>query len=40
MLKSSLIFKKIQTSRVNDKRVLSINGAKFSEYCFYMNTKI
>ena len=30
----------MQTSRVNNSRILRIKNAKFSEYCFYMNTNI
>ena len=35
MLKSS----KVQTLRVNNSKILRIQNAKFSGYCFYMNTK-
>ena len=40
MLKTSLLFKKLQTSRVNNSRILRIKNAKFSGYCFYMNRNI
>ena len=30
----------LKTSRVNNSRVLRIKNAKFSGYCFYMNTNI
>ena len=40
VLKISLIFTKIQTSRVNNSRVLRIQNAKFSGYCFHMYTII
>ena len=40
MLKSSLLFRKTTTSRVNNSRILRIKNAKFSGYCFYMNLNI
>ena len=40
VLKSSLLFKKIQTSRVNNSRILRLKIAKFSGYCFYMKPSI
>ena len=39
-LKSSLLFKKIQTLRVNNSWILRILNAKFSGYYFYMNINI
>ena len=41
MLKISLFFlRNLQTSQANNSRILSIMNAKFSVYCFYMNTNI
>ena len=40
MLKISLLFKTLQTSLVNNSNILRIQDAKFSGYCFYMNTNI
>ena len=40
MLKISLLLRKLQTSRVNNSRILRIKNAKCSGYCFYMNTNI
>ena len=40
MLKISLFLKHLQTSRVNNSRILRIKNAKFSGYCFYMNTNL
>ena len=40
MLKISLFFKKLQTSRANNLRILWIKNVNFSGYCFYMNTNI
>ena len=40
MLKSSLLLKKIQTSRVNNSRILKIKNMKFSGYYFYSNKNI
>ena len=40
MLKISLLFKKIQTLRVNNSRTLTIKNAKFSGYYLYMNSNI
>ena len=37
MLKISLLFKILQTSRVNNSRISRIKNAKFSGYCFYMD---
>ena len=39
MLKISLPFKKF-TDFANNSRLLTIKNAKFSGYCFYMNTII
>ena len=39
MLKISLL-RNLETSRVNNSRILRIKNAKFSGHCFYMNTKI
>ena len=33
-------FKNLRTSRVNNSRTLRLKNAKFSGYCFYMNTNI
>ena len=33
-------FRNLQTSRTNNSRILRITNAKFSGYCFYMNTNI
>ena len=38
--KSSLLFKKIPTSWVNNSRILSIKNANFSGYCLYMNLNL
>ena len=35
--KLAYFLRKIQTSRVNNSRVLTIKNAKLSEYWFYMN---
>ena len=40
MLKINLLFKKLETSLANNSRILRIKNAKFSGYCFYMNTNI
>ena len=40
MLKISLLFKKFTKSRANNSRTLRIKNAKFSGYCFYMNTNV
>ena len=40
MLKISLLFKKIQTLRLNNSRILTIKNAKFSGYHFYINLNI
>ena len=40
MLKISLLFKNLQTTRANNSRILTIKNAKFSCYCFYMKTYI
>ena len=40
MLKSSLRFKKIQTLRVNNSKILRTKNAKFSEHYFYLNTNM
>ena len=40
MLKISLLFKNVQTSRADNSRILTIKIAKFSGYNFYMNTNI
>ena len=40
MLKNSLLSNKFTNSRTNDPRILRIKDAKFSVYCFYMNTNI
>ena len=40
MLKIGLLFKKLQTSRADNSRILRFTNAKFLGYCFYMNTKI
>ena len=40
MLKISLPFKNLQTSRTNNSRIFRINNAKFEGYCFNMNTNI
>ena len=37
MLKISLLFKKIQTLRVNNSTILTIMNAKLSGYYIYMN---
>ena len=39
-LKVAYFLRKIQTLRVNSSRILWIKNAKFSGYCFYMNTKL
>ena len=36
MFKISLLLS-LQTSRVNNSKILRIKNAKFSVYCFYMN---
>ena len=33
-------YENLQISRVNNSGTLRIKGAKFSGYCFYMNTNI
>ena len=38
--KGAYFLRKMQTSRVNNSRVLIIKNAKLSGYCFYMNPKI
>ena len=38
--KNSLPFKKIQTSRINNSRILRIKNAKRLGYCFYINRNI
>ena len=38
VLKISLLFKKLQTSRTNNSKILRIKNARFSGYCFCMNT--
>ena len=40
MLKISLLFRNLQTSRTNNSRIRSNKNAKFSGYCFYLNTNI
>ena len=40
MLKISLLFKKYITSWVNNSNILKTKSAKFSGYCFYLNTNI
>ena len=40
MLKISLFLRNLQTSPENNSRILLIKNAKFSRFCFYMNTKI
>ena len=41
MLKICQFFlKKLQTTWANNSRILRIKNAKFSGYCFYMNTNI
>ena len=40
MLKISLLFKKIQTLRVNNSIIFTIKDAKFSGYYFYINLNI
>ena len=40
ILKTSLLFVKIQTSQVNNSRILRTNNTKYSGYCFYMNPNI
>ena len=41
MLKISLLFKKLTNlDTYNNSRILRIKNAKFSGYCFYMNTNI
>ena len=40
MLKISLLFKKLTTSRADNSRSPRIKNPKFSQYCFYMNTNI
>ena len=38
--KVAYLLRKIQTLRVNNSRILGIENAKLSGYCFYMNTNI
>ena len=40
MLKISLLFRNLQTSWTNNSRIRSNKNAKFSGYCFYLNTNI
>ena len=40
MLKSAYFLRNLQISRVNNYRILRFKNAKFSGYCFYMNTNI
>ena len=40
MLKFSLLFKKLQSSRANNARIPRIKNAKFSGYHFYKNKNI
>ena len=40
MKKISLLLRSVQTSRANNSRILIIKSAKFSGYCFYMNTNM
>ena len=39
MLKIAYFLRNLQTSRTNNSRILRTKNAKFSGYCFYMNTK-
>ena len=36
----NIFLRNVQTSLVNNSRILRIDNAKFSEYCFHMNTNI
>ena len=38
--KLAYFLRNIQTSRVNNSRVLEFKNAKFSEYCFHMEPSI
>ena len=40
MLKISLLLRNLQTLQENNSRIFRIKNAKFSWYCFYMNTNI
>ena len=40
MLKIGYFLRKLQTSWVNNLRILRIKNAKLSGYCFYMNANI
>ena len=40
MLKNSLLFRNLQTSRANNSKILRIKNAKFSGHWFYMKTII
>ena len=40
MLKISLLFKKFTNFTRNNSIIIRIKNAKFSDYCFYMNTNI
>ena len=40
MLKKAYFLRNLQTSRSNKPRILRIKNAKFSGYCFYLNTNI
>ena len=38
--KLAYFLRNLQTSRINNWRIFMIKDAKFSEYCFHMNTSI
>ena len=40
MLKLTYFLRKVQTSRVNNSKILTISNAKFPGYHFYMNSNI
>ena len=40
MLKIRILLRNLQNSLANDLRILGIQNAKFSGYCFYMNANI
>ena len=40
MLEIRLLFRDLQTSQANNSRILRTKNARFSGYCFYMNTNI